>query len=391
MFSVRPSSSGKRDIKNRTHKTLFRGGCEYNGETMSNRVPQIRVLKANNKGVNTKGDFVIYWMIAYRRTRWNYSLQRAVDWAGDLGKPLVILEALRSAYPWASDRLHRFVMDGMVDNARQTSRYGVLYYPYIELKADAGKGLLTALAERACVIVTDDFPAFFIPRMIRSASRKLPVLIEQVDSNGILPMRAADRVFTTAYAFRRFLQKTLPDYLFEHPEAEPLKGARLPRVTDLPKKISKRWPKATAQLLKGGAKMLASIPIDHDVRVVDQRGGFLQARQILETFVEERLSSYIEKRNQPEEEGPSGLSPYLHFGHISAHQIFHAIMERKNGFSTGSQKRPMVVVADGGAWVKPLRLFWINLLPGGNWGLTCAGSGMIMIAMNPCRLGPLRP
>jgi deoxyribodipyrimidine photo-lyase len=295
-------------------------------------VPAIRIRRSNDAPVNAKGDFVLYWMIAFRRTTWNYSLQRAVDWAEDLGKPLVILEALRCGYPWASDRLHRFVMDGMVDNARQTSRHSVLYYPYVELKTDAGKGLLSALAERACVIVTDDFPAFFIPRMIGAASRELPSMIERVDSNGMLPIRAADRVFPTAYAFRRLLQKTLPDYLFEHPKAEPLKGVRLPRLSDLPKKISKRWPKATDRLLKGDSKLLASMPIDHDVRVVEQRGGLLQARQILHMFVEKKLSSYVEKRNQPEEDGTSGLSPYLHFGHISLHQIFHAVMEKERWF-----------------------------------------------------------
>ncbi|HUU81605.1 MAG TPA: deoxyribodipyrimidine photolyase, partial [Acidobacteriota bacterium] len=138
---------------------------------MLSTVPQIRIRKANDNAVNSKGDFVLYWMIAFRRTQWNYSLQRAIDWAKELGKPLVILEALRCGYPWASDRLHRFVMDGMVENARQTKRQSALYDPYLELKPDGGKGLLSALAERACVVVTDDFPAFFIPRMVASAAR----------------------------------------------------------------------------------------------------------------------------------------------------------------------------------------------------------------------------
>jgi deoxyribodipyrimidine photo-lyase len=299
---------------------------------MLSTVPQIRIRKANDKAVNSKGDFVLYWMIAFRRTQWNYSLQRAIDWAKELGKPLVILEALRCAYPWASDRLHRFVMDGMVENARQTKRQSALYYPYLELKPDGGKGLLSALAERACVVVTDDFPAFFIPRMVASAARNLTVLVEQVDSNGLLPMRAADRVFPTAYAFRRFLQKTLPGHLFEHPEAEPLKGAKLQRIDALPKKISMRWPPVSPRLLQGRSEVPASLPIDHDVGVVDQRGGCSEAQKVLKLFLEERLSAYAEKRNQPEEEGTSGLSPYLHFGHISAHQIFRAIMEKEKWF-----------------------------------------------------------
>jgi deoxyribodipyrimidine photo-lyase len=52
----------------------------------------------------------------------------------------------------------------------------------------------------------------------------------------------------------------------------------------------------------------------------------------MEAFVDGRLVSYIERRNQPEEEGASGLSPYLHFGHISAHRIFHAVMEKEKWF-----------------------------------------------------------
>ncbi|MCG8608697.1 deoxyribodipyrimidine photolyase, partial [bacterium] len=56
-------------------------------------------------------------MTANRRVRYNYSLQRAVELAVELRKPLVVLEALRCGYQWASDRLHRFVLDGMSDNA----------------------------------------------------------------------------------------------------------------------------------------------------------------------------------------------------------------------------------------------------------------------------------
>jgi deoxyribodipyrimidine photo-lyase len=61
---------------------------------------------------------VLYWMTAARRTAGNFALERAADWARRLGQPLVVLEALRCDYPWASDRLHRFIIDGMVDNRR---------------------------------------------------------------------------------------------------------------------------------------------------------------------------------------------------------------------------------------------------------------------------------
>ena len=59
---------------------------------------------------------MLYWMIATRRTKWNFALDRAVDWAKKLGKPLIVFEPLRCGYLWANDRLHRFVIEGMLDN-----------------------------------------------------------------------------------------------------------------------------------------------------------------------------------------------------------------------------------------------------------------------------------
>ena len=193
---------------------------------MSNElVPKIRIQICNDAPIRAGGDFVLYWMIAFRRTSWNFSLQRAVELAVELQKPLVIFEPLRSGYRWASDRIHRFVIDGMAENAAgiaATKNPGVLYFPYVEPTADAGKGLLTALADRACVVVTDDFPSFFLPRMVSSAASHLSVRLESVDSNGLLPLRATDRVFTTAFSFRAFLQKELPKHLDQFPQPDPL-------------------------------------------------------------------------------------------------------------------------------------------------------------------------
>jgi deoxyribodipyrimidine photo-lyase len=69
-------------------------------------------------------------MTAFRRARFNFSLERAVDLALELRKPLLVLEALRCDYPWASDRFQRFVADGMNDNAEAFRSRGVAYHPY---------------------------------------------------------------------------------------------------------------------------------------------------------------------------------------------------------------------------------------------------------------------
>jgi deoxyribodipyrimidine photo-lyase len=293
-------------------------------------IPDIRIRKANKKDVNKEGDFILYWMIACRRVQWNFSLQRAVARAKALKKPLIILEALRSGYPWASDRLHRFVLDGMVDNAKALAKRNVFYYPYVEKKRDEGKGLLETLAQKACLVVTDDFPAFFIPGMVEAVSKRLKILVEQVDANGLLPMRAADRVYPTAYAFRRFLQKSLPEHLVEKPKADPLKGVVLKKAKK-PGTLEK-WRAETVKTLGTTSFDLSTLPIDHKVACVQTKGGSRAARKRLEMFLEERLPQYADKRNQPEEEVTSELSPYLHFGHISVHQIFHELMESEEWF-----------------------------------------------------------
>jgi deoxyribodipyrimidine photo-lyase len=297
-------------------------------------VPDIRIQVLNASPVDGEGEFILYWMIAYRRVHWNFTLQRAVKWAHELGKPLVILEALRSGYPWASDRLHRFVLDGMAYNARLLESKPASYYPYVEPILDVGKGLLVALAARACVVITDDLPAFMLPRMVGAAARQLPVRLEQVDSSGLLPLRVADRVFTTAYSFRRFLQQTLRWHLLEFPEEDPIAGVNLPRLHGLPEEITERWPKAKDDLLFDNQQSLAALPIDHSVPAVATRGGSAAAEATLQRFLDERLTRYAEARNQPEEEVTSELSPYLHFGHISAHQVFVRLMARE-GWSIG--------------------------------------------------------
>ncbi len=293
-------------------------------------VSEFRIRKCNDAPPNGHGDFVLYWMIANRRTRWNFSLQRAVDWTLQLRKPLVVLEALRCGYNWASDRLHSFVMAGMRDNAEDFRRSAVLYYPYLEPEAGAGKGLLKAISTHACCVVTDDFPCFFLPRMVTSAAQQVPVLLEAVDSNGILPIHWSDKVFVNAYSFRRFLQNNLEPHLHAFPERDPSHEVKIRKLKGLPDGITDRWPAADKQLLEVTSESLDVFPIDHTIGPSPVSGGSIAATERLRSFLDSSLGDYAERRNHPDADLTSGLSPYLHFGHISVHQIFLELMERED-------------------------------------------------------------
>lgn len=291
-------------------------------------IPDIRLQSLNNAEVNRQGQYVLYWMIANRRVGYNFSLQHAVEQARQLDKPLIVLEALRCDYQWASDRLHRFVIQGMADNRASLKDAPATYYPYVEPEKGAGKGLLKALAADACLVVTDDFPAFFLPKMLKSASRQIDVRFDKVDSNGLLPMRAADKVFARAFDLRRFLQKNLLPHLSETPLPHPLARVKLPQI-DPPSPIEKEWRQADLDaLLEPGG--LEGLPIDHQVRPVPYAGGAEAAGKALKEFLKHRLEDYGELRNQPQQQVTSELSPYLHFGHVSVHDVFEKITTQQD-------------------------------------------------------------
>jgi deoxyribodipyrimidine photo-lyase len=292
------------------------------------RVPAERIRAANEAPVRRDGSYVLLWTTAYRRTGGNFSLDRAVEWSRELSRPLVVLEALRTAYPHASDRLHAFLLQGMVDAARAYADAGVAYHPYVEPAAGAAKGLLAALAERACVVVTDDSPAFFLPRMLAAAATQVPVRMEAVDSNGLLPLRAAPATFLTAHAFRRVLQRELPDRLHAFPSTDPLDTPGIAGGS-VPDEVAVRWPRATAAMLGATPDALASLPIDHEVPPVqDAPGGSAAGRAILGSFLSDRIARYAE-RSHPDSDGSSGLSPWLHAGHVSPHEVFRALVRHE--------------------------------------------------------------
>ena len=298
-------------------------------------IPDIRLAPVNDADIDEDGDYVLYWMIAQRRTRWNFALDHAVHRARELDKPLVVLEALRCGYQWASDRIHRFVLEGMRDNAARLRELDVPHFAYVETKKGDGSGLLESLAVKACVVITDEYPCFFLPRMVSAVGERLSVRLEQVDGNGLLPLREPDKTFKRAVDLRRHLQKVLADHLQEMPTEDPLADLDLPSFAGFPDDVTSNWTNSAESLADGELPELSELPIDHSVPPVDDfPGGEASGRDLVERFLDERLDRYDDDRRNLDDRACSELSAHLHFGHVGTHQVLAAVAER-HGWDPG--------------------------------------------------------
>jgi len=288
--------------------------------THERSVPQTRIRKANAMPVVPSAEYVLYWMVANRRRRFNFALQHAVNWAAELRKPLLVVEGLNCDYPWASDRIHAFVVGGMQSNAKAFRGTAASYIPLVQLAPrDVGIHELTA---DASIVVTDDYPAFVIPKWTETMASRSNVLVECVDGSGLLPFRETSRTFQTAHSFRRFLQTRLPTELEQAPLADSLDGIDLPK---LPKRIRAGLPSVDLQ---------RRVAVDHSVgEIRGLEGGEAAAQRRLLEFLDTSLMTYAEGHNKVEAGSSSGLSPYLHFGHLSVHDVFGELTRRERWHS----------------------------------------------------------
>lgn len=305
-----------------------------------------RIRPANDAPVRPGGRYVLYWMTAARRSRHNPALERAVALCAELGRPLLVFEGLRSVYPHASPRFQAFVAEGMADNAAAFAARGVSYIPWLESDPAQGGRVFAELAAGAALIVADDAPVFFLPRMVAAAAARAGVRMEAVDGWGLLPVSSPGRAYGRAVDFRRHLQRALGPFLEAMPLADPLAAYAAGPATS---PVAPRQERAA--LLPGG------------VGPVALRGGEIAARAALAAFAP-RLARYGAERSHPDADAASGLSPYLHWGHISAFEVFETL-------AAGAFPVPAAGSREGGWGGHPAESFLDQLV---TWRELCANT-----------------
>ena len=278
-----------------------------------------RVTQLNDAEVNTKGRFVLYWMQIFKRASHNYALNFAIQMANERQLPLVVYEGLKFYYPWANDRFHTFILEGVEEKRSEFAERGIRYLFYLQRKQSDPKNTVVKLAREAALLVTDDYPCFIIPEHNeRIAQLKLPVYA--VDANGMVPLSALPKEEYGAYTIRPKIHRLLPD--LPRAIATPSVKVQKPSLdVDCPETL------VTAETI---AELVSQCDIDHTVKPSTlYHGGTNAARERLKHFVRNILPHYDKTHNEPSIDGVSRLSPYLHFGFLSIQEIVAAVEKAK--------------------------------------------------------------
>ncbi len=263
---------------------------------------------------NPNARYVLYWMQMFKRTTHNHALNFATRLANERKLPLVVYEGLKYYYLWASDRLHTFILEGVEEKRKEFERRGIRYIFYLQRDKHNPRFTIRQIAKDASAIVTDDFPCFIIPHHNRRICEQVTIPVYAVDSNGMIPMSKFEKEEYAAYTIRPKIKRFLPDYL------APVKTEK---VNIKAANLKVECPETIVTNIK---KLVSECAIDHTVKPSPlYHGGTNEARKRLKHFVENILLHYDKTRNESSVDGSSRLSPYLHFGFLSVHEIVEAV------------------------------------------------------------------
>ncbi|HEU0123295.1 MAG TPA: deoxyribodipyrimidine photo-lyase [Bryobacteraceae bacterium] len=270
-----------------------------------------RIQPLNDLPIRPSGRYVLYWTQMNRRADSNQALAHAASEANRLQLPLLVYEGLTCTYTEANDRMHTFVLEGVPEQQRRLAALGAGYCFYLRKRVSDDNRVLYRLAAEAALVVTDDYPTFIAARHNAKVPARIGVAFHAVDASCVIPMAHFTKQEWAAYTIRPKIHKVLREHL--HP---------VPAIT-----LAHRWqlpiPQWHTEVTPANiASLVAACEIDHSVKPSHTfTGGRLAAEKALHAFLTARLRRYAGEKNSPSNHVTSDLSPYLHFGQISALEV----------------------------------------------------------------------
>ncbi|MDH3554996.1 MAG: deoxyribodipyrimidine photo-lyase [Deltaproteobacteria bacterium] len=269
---------------------------------------RVRIVKQGSIGSGS----VLYWMSRDQRVNDNWALLFAQELALERKVSLGVVFSLVPRFLNATSRQYGFMLKGLQEVENHLAELNIPFFlligsPEQELPAFLVKHHIGGL-------VTDFDPLRIKQQWKKEVAAHIKSRIYEVDGRNIVPCwEASSKKEYAAYTLRPKIHRALPEFLKDFPLAQK-------HPFPWPKKVKKtNWDEAEI-----------SLKIDRSVPEIDWLlPGEKAAAATLDRFLTKKLSAYASRRNDPTEDGVSNLSPYLHFGQISAQRVALQLKKKK--------------------------------------------------------------
>jgi deoxyribodipyrimidine photo-lyase len=265
-------------------------------------IQEDRISYLNEKH-EQEGKYIIYWMQASQRVKYNQALETAIRIANKRSLPLLVYFEITTDFPDANLRHYYFMLEGLQGVKQKLNSMGInMIICYQDINRLSS---LTYLAKEAGMVITDCGYLRFHTEWREKYARELPCLMIQVESDVVIPVESASsKEEFNAASFRKKIQRLLVNYLRPMDMSEPVQSSLDLRIASFP--------------IDDLKESINQLSIDNSVppSLIFQ-GGESKAENLLDKFVSEKVYRFGTLRNDPSRDFLSQMSPYLHFGQIS--------------------------------------------------------------------------
>lgn len=270
-----------------------------------------RVRKVNFVELK-KRKYGIYWMQKAQRASANLALEYAISQANKLNVPLIVFFLLMEKYPDANARAYKFMLEGLLEVKKKLAARKI---PFVIKSVEDNHSFPLAFKESSFIVTEKAYLKF--PRNWRlNLETQLQCPIWEVETETVVPVEiASQKEEYSAATLRRKLKPKIEEYL------------HLPSQQYL--ENTGELPNSEQFLSLNPATLLQHFKDIQKLPKTSLLGGYFEAKHKLEEFLQNKLPSYDDRRNEPAAGVQSELSPYLHFGQISVQQVALAAQKKK--------------------------------------------------------------
>lgn len=250
------------------------------------------------------GGAILYWMSRDQRVDDNWALLFAYEMAKKFQAPLFVIFNLVPEFLGATLRQYDFMVRGLQEVVVNLEQLNI---PFRLFTGQPDATIPKFIKNQQVGAVICDFSPLRIYRHWKQElAVKIGVPLFEVDAHNIIPCwSASPKQEFAARTIRPKIHRQLHHSLEEFPE-----------LTAMPASLYTPAPETNWQ------EALSSLKVDTNVKPIEWlEPGETGARQTLDSFISRKLENYAQNRNNPVLDSLSNLSPYLHFGQISAQRI----------------------------------------------------------------------